>query len=55
MSTNAISDCGQDGCGACDVCRYLAFLDEAQSAAPEESVIERNAELERYIAERYGN
>jgi len=48
-----ISDCGQDGCGKCDVCRYLAFIEEAQSVAPEGSIIQRDSELEKYIAATY--
>lgn len=48
-----ITDCGQEGCGECDVCRYLAFLEEANSVAPAGSVIQRDAELDRYIAEKY--
>lgn len=51
---HAITDCGPDGgCEECDVCRYLNFLEWAESVAPAGSTIERNEEIERYLRERY--
>ena len=47
------TDCGNDGCDECDVCKYLNFLDWAQSVAPANSTVERNKELDKYIAEKY--
>lgn len=44
-----ITDCGQDGCGKCDVCLYLAFIDEVQSVAPAGSVIQQDDEMEQYL------
>jgi hypothetical protein len=58
-----ITDCGPDGgCEECDVCRYLNFMEWAQSVGlldgsvielPDGSVIERNAELEAYMRTAY--
>lgn len=43
------TDCGSDGCGECDVCNYLNFLEWAGQVAPAESTIERNAEIEKHL------
>jgi hypothetical protein len=50
-----ISDCGPDGgCEECDICRYLNFLEWAGSVGmPGGSTIERNDEIEAYIARTY--
>ncbi len=42
-------DCFDFGCGECEVCRYLAFLEYAQSVAPSGSTIERNKKIENYL------
>jgi hypothetical protein len=45
-----ISDCGADGCGECDVCRYLDFLEwcgQVSSGVPH--TIERNAAIEAHL------
>jgi hypothetical protein len=48
-------DCGDEGCGECQVCRYLNFLEWAgQVGGGVDSKIERNAELDAYIKQRYG-
>ena len=45
-----ITNCDGDGCGECDVCRYLEFLDWAQGCAPPESSIQRNPVIEALIS-----
>ena len=48
------SDCGPDGCGECDVCRYLDFLEWAGAVGkPDGSTIQRNEPLEAYLRTTY--
>lgn len=49
VMSKPITDRGQDGCGECDVCRYLDFLEWAGQVAPAGSTIERNPEIEKYL------
>lgn len=42
-----------NGCTMCKVCKYLNFIEWAESVAPPESTIERDAEIEKYLAEKY--
>jgi hypothetical protein len=45
-----ISDCGEDGCGECDVCRYLNHLEYAAACGPPgETTVERNAAIEAHL------
>ena len=44
-----ITDCGEEGCGKCDVCKYLAFLEWASSVATEDMTIQRDADMEAYL------
>lgn len=54
LAGRAISDCGPDGCGECDVCRYLNFIEWAGNVGkPDGSTIERNAEMEAYLQHTY--
>jgi hypothetical protein len=55
IECKVITDCGEDGCGECDVCRYLDFLEWAGQVAPrgEHSVIERNATIETHLDRQY--
>ena len=48
------SDCGSDGCGVCEVCIYLAFIEWASSVDCEGATIERNPEMEKYLKDKYG-
>ena len=49
-----ITDCGDDGCEYCDVCRYLGFLEWADAVGkPEGSVIERDGEMDAYLKSKY--
>ena len=49
-----ISDCGGDGCGDCDVCRYLNHLEFAAACAPPgESSVEHDDAIERHLDEKY--
>jgi hypothetical protein len=46
-------DCGDDGCGECQMCRYLNFLEWAgQVSGGVPSVIQRNEKLDARIAAR---
>ena len=50
MTTETITDCGDDGCEGCDVCRYLNFLEWARSVGkPDGSTIERNDAIEAHL------
>ena len=51
----AVSDCGEDGCGECDVCRYLNFLEWCGQVAPRDvpSTIERNVMIEAHLDRTY--
>lgn len=40
------------GCTVCRVCKYLNFLDYAQSCAPRGSLIERDYKLDRYLRDK---
>jgi hypothetical protein len=57
MKSKAVTDCGADGCGECDVCQYLNFLEWCGQVAPpgEHSTIERSVEIEAYLDEHYPN
>lgn len=44
-------DCNGDGCGECQMCRYLDFLEWAgQVSGGVPSVIQRNAKLDAILA-----
>jgi len=46
-------DCKGDGCGECQMCRYLDFLEWAgQVSGGVPSVIERNAKLDAILARK---
>ena len=47
------TDCDGDGCGECDVCKYLSYHEWVDSVAPAGSSRERNPELDKYIKEKY--
>lgn len=50
----AITDCGDEGCEECDVCRYLNFLEWAGSVGkPDGSTIEHNAAMDEYLRRTY--
>ena len=42
-------DCFDEGCGECEVCKYLNFLEWAEGCAPAGSTIERNEKIEEYL------
>lgn len=50
-----ISDCKDEGCEECDVCRYLNFLEWAGNTAPRDipSSIQRDANIEAYLNQHY--
>ncbi len=50
-----VSDCGHEGCGECDVCGYLNFLEMVAQVAPrgEPSTVERSAEIEAHLDQTY--
>ncbi len=50
-----ITDCGQEGCGECDVCTYLDFLEWCGQVRPSNfpSTIERNAAIEAHLDRVY--
>lgn len=48
-----ITDCAGEGCEECDVCKYLNALENIYAVAPQGSTIERNAEMDAYIARVY--
>ena len=50
LNTKDYSDCGDDGCGECDVCKYLEFIEWADGCAPDEASIERDPVIEAVIA-----
>jgi hypothetical protein len=50
----SITDCGEEGCEECDVCRYLDFLEWAGCVGkPDGSVIQRDDEIEAYLRRKY--
>ncbi|KKN90028.1 hypothetical protein LCGC14_0231400 [marine sediment metagenome] len=45
-------DCKGDGCGECQVCRYLDYLDWVESVAFDgPKSIERSPKIDAYLAE----
>lgn len=50
-----VSDCGDEGCGECDVCTYLNFLEWAGQVVPRDvpSTIERNIAIEAHLDRVY--
>jgi hypothetical protein len=48
-----VQDCGDEGCGECDICRYLNFLEMAQQVAPPGSKIRRNKAIEKHLDANY--
>lgn len=49
------TDCGTDGCGECDVCKRLDFLEWCgQVAGGVPHTIEAAPELDAYIEQKYG-
>lgn len=55
MRADEVSDCGEEGCGECEVCTYLNFLEWAEQVAPRDipSTIERNAAIEAHLDRAY--
>lgn len=54
----AITDCGQDGCGKCDVRRYLNHLEWAAAVTPKSCsdmtfVVDRDELIERHPDQKY--
>jgi hypothetical protein len=47
--TKAITDCGADGCGECDVCRYLDSLEWCGQVASGGDTIQRNPAIEAHL------
>ena len=46
-------DCGDEGCGECQMCRYLNFLEWAgQVSGGVPSVIQRNPKLDAILAKQ---
>lgn len=45
-------DCFDEGCGECEVCRYLNFREWAEGCAPAGSTIERNERIETYLKDK---
>lgn len=45
-------DCFDYGCGVCKVCIYLNFIEWAESCAPPGSFIQRDKEMEEYLANK---
>ena len=52
MRKKKVFDCGEEGCGECEVCKHLDFLDWAYSVAPAGSTIERKPEIDKYLKEK---
>lgn len=50
-----VSDCKDDGCGECDVCRYLSHLEHAAAVAPRDipSIVERDKRIEEHLDANY--
>jgi hypothetical protein len=53
-----ITDCNGDGCGECDVCRYLAHLEHAAAvgafgAHSDFISVERNPQIESLLDIKY--
>lgn len=55
IECNAVTDCGQEGCGECDVCTYLNFLDWVGQVAPRDfpSTVDRDANIEAHLDRTY--
>lgn len=53
----SVSDCVDEGCGECDVCRYLNFLEWCGQVAPRDvpSKIDRNVAIEAHLDRAYPN
>lgn len=50
VEQDKVFDCFEDGCGECTVCKYLNFLDWAESVGkPEGSIIKRDLVVEDYL------
>lgn len=49
------TDCKDDGCGECDICIYLNFLEWAESVGGNSAgnSIQRNPEIEKYLDRHY--
>lgn len=44
------TDCDGDGCGECEVCEYLAWLEMAQNTGmPAGSTIQRDPRMDAYL------
>lgn len=49
-----VTDCGEEGCGECDVCTYLVFLEWCgQVAGGIPHIIDRNAAIEAHLDRAY--
>lgn len=55
MIAEDVTDCGEEGCGECDVCSYLDFLDWTKQVATRDfpSTIERDGRIEAYLDRTY--
>lgn len=52
MDDKPLTDCGEEGCGQCDVCRYLNFLEWCGQVSSG-GTIERNPEIEKHLDANY--
>ena len=50
-----ITDCKDDGCGKCQVCKYLDFIEMAENTGGnrEGNTIQRNPEIEKHLDKHY--
>lgn len=55
MTDHTITDCGDEGCEECDVCRYLNFLEWSGQVAPSDipSTVARNEIIEAHLDAKY--
>lgn len=53
MKQIRIFDCEDEGCGICEVCRYLDHLDRAEACASPGDTIERNTKIEQHLDDKY--
>ena len=48
-------DCGNEGCGECEICEYLDFLEYTEAVGkPSGTIIERHEKNDKYLYEKYG-
>jgi hypothetical protein len=54
MKAEEVTDCGEEGCGECEVCTYLNFLERCgQVAGSVPHTIERNIAIEAHLDRVY--